>query len=198
MGGKAKALLDIQGRTILDWLVEVLAPRFCELLLVAKEAEPYRAICELPGSGLRLALDVLPDRSSLTGIHAALEHATSSHVFLTAGDTPFLRPQLVDALLEHLRDEDDVVLPVKPDGYFEPLCALYSRRCLPHIAAQLARGDHKIIRFFDKIRVNPLPLEQLLKADPDLCSFRNANTPDELQSLREFAAETRHSQETLP
>jgi molybdopterin-guanine dinucleotide biosynthesis protein A len=198
MGGAAKALLTVQGRPILDWLIDVLAPRFCELLLVAKEAGPYRTLCDRPGSGLRLALDVLPGRSSLTGIHAALEHASCSHVFLTAGDTPLLRPQLVDALLEHLRPEDDVVLPLKPDGYFEPLCALYSRRCLPHIAAQLACGDHKIIRFFDKVHVNPLPLDHLLRADPDLCSFRNANTPDELRSLRALAAEISHSQETLP
>lgn len=199
MGGGTKALLEVGGRPILSWLREVLEPRFTEILLVAKEPEPYQTLCAQSATGtLRLSLDALPGRSSLTGLHAALAAATTEHVFLTACDTPFLRPALVDALLARLRPEDDVVLPQKPDGYFEPLCALYSRRCLPHIETQLARGDHKIIRFFDQVRVNPLPVSALLEADPELLSFKNANTPDELRSLRETAANLRPSQEKTP
>ncbi|MDO9631375.1 MAG: molybdenum cofactor guanylyltransferase, partial [Humidesulfovibrio sp.] len=57
--------------------------------------------------------------------------------------------------------------------------------CLPHIEAQLAREDYKIIRFFDQVRVSPLPVETLLAADPDLMTFRNANTPEELELLRQ-------------
>lgn len=200
MGGAAKALLEVGGRSILAWLLDVLAPRFAEVLLVAKEPEPYRSLCEeLPSSvPVRLALDSLPGRSSLTGIHTALANARTEHVFLTACDTPLLRPALVDALLSHLRPEDDVTLPLKPDGYFEPLCALYSRRCLPHIEAQLARGDHKIVRFFGQVRVNPLPASALLQADPEQLSFRNANCPDELRGLREMALSLHLSQENTP
>lgn len=185
MGGAVKALLEVDGKTILETLLGTLAGRFAELLLVAKEPDPFATL--QPGAPWRLVLDSCPDRSSLTGIHTALANAGTEHVFITAGDTPLLRPQLLDALLGHLRPEDDVVLPLKPDGYFEPLCALYSRRCLPHIEAQLQREDYKIIRFFDKVRVSPLPVETLLKADPDLVSFRNANTPEDLAQLRQKA-----------
>ncbi|MBI5520418.1 MAG: molybdenum cofactor guanylyltransferase [Desulfovibrio sp.] len=206
MGGVAKALLDVDGRSILDWLLAVLVPRFAEVLLVAKEAQPYGDICaagHVPnpvtgGATLRLAQDALPGRSSLTGIHTALANASTEHVFITACDTPFLRPALVEALQARLRPEDDVVLPQKPDGYFEPLCAFYSRRCLPHIEKQLARDDHKIIRFFPKVRVNLLPPEALLAADPALLSFQNANTPDELRSLRQTAASFRRPPQEAP
>lgn len=187
MGGAVKALLDVGGRTILDRLTETLRPHFVEVLLVAKEPEPFLPLAAA-NPPWRLVLDSLPGRSSLTGIHTALQNARTEHVFLTACDTPFLRPQLLLALFDHLRQEDDVVLPIKPDGYFEPLCAFYSRRCLPHIEAQLAHDDHKIIRFFPKVRVAPLPVDALLRADPDLLSFKNANTPDELRALRETAA----------
>lgn len=191
MGGAVKALLEVGGRTILDLLLETLRLRFSEVLLVAKEPEPFRSLGAHKTHPWRLVLDALPGRSSLTGIHTALANASTEHVFLTACDTPLLRPALVDALLAHLRPEDDVVLPLKPDGYFEPLCALYSRRCLPHIEAQLARGDHKIINFFEHIRVHPLPVSLLLETDPEQLSFKNANTPDELRSLRETAATMR-------
>lgn len=199
MNGAPKALLEVDGRTILDWLCGVLGPRFPEILLVAKEPEPYRELCaQNRFADMRLALDALPGRSSLTGIHTALANAGTQHVFITACDTPFLRPALVDALLTRLRPEDDVVLPQKPDGYFEPLCAVYSRRCLPHITDQLARADHKIIRFFDHVRVSALPVATLLQADPDMLSFKNANTPEELRSLRQTAASLRPSQENTP
>ncbi len=206
MGGEPKALLQVGGQSILDWLREVLVPRFAEVLLVAKKPQPYQNLCGADasgpsgagGTGLRLVLDALPDCSSLTGIHTALANVRTEHVFLTACDTPFLQPQLVEALNAHLRPEDDVTLPLKPDGYFEPLCAFYSRRCLPHISAQLARGDHKITRFFDRVRVNPLPVETLLQADPALLSFKNANTPEELRALREIAAKLRPGQENTP
>lgn len=197
MGGAVKALLDVDGRTILDRLVGTLRPVFAEILLVAKEPGPFQALAAATPHW-RLVLDALPGRSSLTGIHTALANARTEHVFLTACDTPFLRTTLLHALLARLRPVDDVVLPLKPDGYFEPLCAFYSRRCLPHIAAQLARGDHKIINFFDKVRVHPLPAADLLKADPGLLSFQNANTPDELRVLRETAARLRLSQEEVP
>jgi len=200
MGGTAKALLEVGGQTILDWLLAVLAPRFEDIMLVAKEPGPYQQFCRPHGAApaLRLALDALPGLSSLTGLHTALANSRTEHVFLTACDTPFLRPALVDALLAHLRPEDDVVLPLKADGYFEPLCALYSRRCLPHIEAQLGRNDHKIIRFFGQVRVNPLPIGILQQVDPEMLSFKNANTPDELRSLRETAASLRPPQENTP
>lgn len=197
MGGAVKALLDVDGRTILDRLTETLRPLFSEILLVAKEPKPFQALYS-PEVSWRLVLDALPGRSSLTGIHAALANARSPHVFLTACDTPLLQPALLIALLRFLNPEDDVVLPIKPDGYFEPLCAIYSKRCLPHIQAQLAKGEHKIIRFFDQVRVQPLPLEQLLEADAELLSFKNANTPEELGKLRETTRSLRQAQQEGP
>ena len=193
MGGATKALLDVGGRTILDILLESLGNGFSEVLLVAKEPEVFQPM--QARAPWRLVLDTCHARSSLTGIHTALANARTEHVFITACDTPLLRPRLLNALLQHLRPEDDVVVPLKPDGYFEPLCAVYSRRCLPHIEAQLEREDYKIIRFFDKVRVSPLPQQILLEADPDLVSFRNANTPEDLELLRQTARSLFKAQE---
>lgn len=195
MGGAMKALLEVGGRTILESLLETLSGRFAEVLLVTKEPGPFAAM--QPSAPWRLVLDADPARSSLTGIRTALANARTPHVFVTACDTPLVRSALLDALLSHLKPEDDVVLPRKPDGYFEPLCALYSRRCLPHIEAQLGQKDYKIIRFFGQVQVSPLPVDALLLADPGLVSFRNANTPEDLALLRQAASALLPSQEAL-
>jgi len=190
LSGAVKPLLEVGGVSILERLCATLAPRFDDLLLVVKELEPYaRAAAQNPP--WRMVCDKLPSRSSLTGLHAAIAAARYEHVFVTAGDSPFLRPELIDALLALLRPEDDVLLPRTPDGYIEPLCAIYSRRCLPRIEARLARGEHKIGDFLSTVHLHPLPLETLLRADPEQISFRNANTPEELRALREIARGTR-------
>ncbi len=187
MGGIQKGLLEVAGRPLLDHALATLSPFFEDIMVVCRDPEPLRAYLSGLSGKVRAVGDSFEARSSLTGIHAALAGARAPHVFVMACDTPLLRPALLSALLAHLRPEDDVVLPRKPDGYFEPLCAVYSTRCLPHIAEQLGRGDCKIIRFFDKVRVHPLPVEELLRADPDLISFQNANTPEDLRKLRETA-----------
>lgn len=187
MGGAVKGLLEVKGKPLVAHLVETLAPLFDEVLLVVKDEAPYAAFLAGQGPQVRIVRDAWQHRSSLTGIHAALSHCSHEHCFVTACDTPLLRPLLLQALLERLELEDDVVLPLKPDGYFEPLCALYSRRCLPYIDDQLSREQFKIIRFFDKVRVRPLPTERLLECDPALVSFKNANTPEDLAELRRSA-----------
>ncbi|MDD3313193.1 molybdenum cofactor guanylyltransferase [Pseudodesulfovibrio sp.] len=174
MGHVKKAFLEIGGRTILDRLLAVYRPIFAEIVIAARDPGDFRE------TGLPVAVDRFEARSSLTGIHAGLSAIRAPHGFFAACDAPFLRPALVRALLAEVRPDDDVVLPLKQDGFREPLCAAYSRRCLPHIEAQLARDDFKIIRFFDHVRVREVPVERLLPADPALLSFLNVNRPEEL------------------
>lgn len=187
MGGVQKGLLDVCGRPILDIAIQSLAGIFQDIVIVCKDPVPLAEHLKTHTGKVRVALDSFDARSSLTGIHAALAATSNTHCFVMACDAGLVRPALMQALLNHMRPGDDVVIPRKPDGYYEPLCAIYSRRCLPHIEAQLLRGDYKIIKFFDNVTVNPLPVEALLAVDPELVSFQNANTPEDLRKLRDTA-----------
>lgn len=182
MGHVAKAFLDIGGVPIIERLLAVYRPIFPQVIIAAREAQPFAHL------GLPVALDRFEARSSLTGIHAGLEAMTTSHGFFAACDAPFLQAGLVRRLLAHVEPDDDVVLPLKEDGYREPLTAVYSGRCLPHIARQLADGNFKIIDFFDRVQVREVPVAELLPGDPDLVSFLNVNRPDDLALARRMAA----------
>lgn len=173
MGNVRKAFLEVGGLRILDRLLRVYEQLFEEIVIAAREAKPFAAY------GLPVVLDRMAARSSLTGIHAGLAAVRAEHAFFAACDVPFLQPGLVRALLDEVRPELDVVTPVKEGGHCEPLCAVYSRRCLPHIQAQLERDDFKIIRFFPQVRVREVPVARLRLHDPELLSFRNLNTPEE-------------------
>ncbi|MFZ0544403.1 MAG: hypothetical protein WAM60_03130, partial [Candidatus Promineifilaceae bacterium] len=69
--------------------------------------------------------------------------------------------------------------------YPEPLHAIYSQRCLEPITANLQSGLLKLTAFFGKVTVNYLDKETIIQYDPDGHSFRNVNTPEELQQAKE-------------
>lgn len=179
MGGENKALLSVGDQCILDRLMAAFEGIFRQVLLVTNSPLSF-----LPWD-VTMVGDLFPIRSSLTGIHAGLFHASSGHVFATACDTPFLKKELISLLLEELEPKWDVVIPATEEG-LQPLCAVYSKRCLRPIERQLAEGNAKIIDFFSQVRVKEVPEERLRQVDPQLLSFFNVNTPEALVRAEEI------------
>ncbi len=179
MDGRNKAFLEVGGKTILDRLIETLQLFFSEILLVTRNPELY---AQRP---LRIVQDIYPARASLTGIHAGLTHAPTAFIFVVPCDTPFLRPELIRMLLAEIEPGVDVVVPMIND-YYEPLCAIYSKRCLAPIETQLDRGDYKISRIFDQVRLKTIPVEKIRAADALMDSFFNVNTPAALKASRDL------------
>ena len=176
MDGRNKAFLEIGGQTILDRLIATLQPIFQQILLVTRHPEQYG---DLP---VRVVEDLYAARSSLTGIHAGLKHTDTDYALMVPCDAPFLQPELIRLLLDEIDPETDAVVP-RIKGYYEPLCAIYARRCLAPIESQLDRGIYKITRFFDRIRLKIVPEEKIGRVDPAMRSFLNVNTPEALASI---------------
>lgn len=177
MDGRNKAFLQVGGHTILNRLLAALQPCFEEILLVTRQPELY---AETP---VRVVTDLYEDRSSLTGIHAALVQSRSEFAFVVPCDTPFLQPAIIKMLLDAVAPEWDVVVPLL-EGYYEPLCAVYSKRTIPMIAAQLDSGNYRIFDFFDQVNVKTLSAEHIKAADPDRLSFLNVNTTAALRACQ--------------
>lgn len=182
MQGRNKAFLEIGGRTILDRLLESLWAVFPEVFLVTRQPEQYA------GYPCKVVEDIFPQRSSLTGIHAGLAGIRTGFGFMVPCDTPFLQTDLIGLMLKEVEPEMDVLVPYC-DGHYQPLCAVYSKRCLRAIEEQLNKGDFKIINFFDRMNVKIVTLEKLKTADPGLLSFLNVNTPAAYDACRELAAD---------
>jgi molybdopterin-guanine dinucleotide biosynthesis protein A len=176
MDGKNKAFLEVDGAPILERLYGTFKTFFQELLLVTNSPREYLSW------DLAIVSDLFPVRCSLTGIHSGLFHARTSFAFVAACDMPFLRAEVIEILLRHAEPKWDVIIPVTGKGY-EPLCAVYSKRCIKPIERQLKRGKGKIADFFPHVRIKEVPEAELLKADPDLVSFFNINRPEDLARL---------------
>jgi len=179
MGGKDKAFLSVGNKTIMDRLYNTLQGLFDEVLLVTNNPLQYISW------DLTIVTDLFPIRSPLTGIHAGLFHASAPHAFITACDTPFLKKKLIMALLEEVEPKWDVVIPVTEEGN-QPLCAIYSKRCIKPIERQLKNEEPKIVKFFPRVNVKEIPEARLRSADPHLVSFLNINTPEDFTACEEI------------
>ena len=176
-GGRNKALIEWNNQPLLNHIRQAFGDLFREIILVTNAPQHFAAW------DMTLVTDLFSERSSLTGIHAGLFYAAYPLAFVTACDTPLLQPGLIRMLLEKAEGDTDVVIPQTENG-LEPLCAVYSQRCLHPISHRLRKGDFRIRSFFKKARVRHVPEAQLRRCDPDLRSFYNINTPDDLEQVR--------------
>ena len=121
-----------------------------------------------------------------SGLHSGLYYASNFHSFFTACDTPFLEEKLIQSLIRQIEPGLDALVPETSEG-FEPLFAVYSKNCLNPIESQILRNDLKVTGFFPKVRTKIFRENKLREADPDLHSFFNINTPEDLAVAEKLA-----------
>jgi molybdopterin-guanine dinucleotide biosynthesis protein A len=173
--GKNKALQELGGKRFVERAVESLRP-FCDpVMVVGNDLEPYLDL------GTSLVRDFIPERGPLGGIYTALLFSGHEWVLVKATDMPFLVPELAKMLLR-AREGFDAVVPML-GGYYEPLLALYNRRCLPPIVRRLEKDERQVVKFYRKIKLRVIAEEEWRKIDPDGLSFRNVNTPQDLAQI---------------
>lgn len=188
-GGESKRLNNVEksnllvgNRRIIAWMMSVYEKLFSEIILVSNHPTTY-----LEWDAI-VVKDIYTKRSSLTGIHSGLFYTKTDHAFIAACDTPFLKKDLVKVIVQHIDSSTDVVIP-RTDVGIEPLCAVYSRRCLQTVQGALEQNNLKIRNVFNKLKVKEVPETVLRKIDPGLASFFNINTPDDLEQANRMIDE---------
>lgn len=171
--GRNKAFIQIGGQRIIDRLLSVYTRLFEEIVLVTNDPLAYLDVDAL------IVSDHYAKRSSLNGLHAGLFAASNEFAFFTACDTPFVDGRLVAYLIDQIDNRSDLIIPSTQYGY-EPMFAVYRKTCLPAITTQLEQDLLKIRGIFRKVRVKAVAEDQLRAIDPELHSFFNVNTPEDL------------------
>ncbi len=175
--GTDKALLRLEGKSLVVRQVELLHAAFDSVLVVTNSDATRQAL-----AGVRTVSDLLADQGPIGGLHAALKAATTEWTFVVGCDMPFVSLDLARHLYE-LREGYDLVAPLSEE-LIETMHTLYSERCVEAIERQIARGQRKLIRFFDDLRVLRVPVGVSRRFDENLRMFMNVNTPDEYEALK--------------
>lgn len=177
LGGRDKSQEYLGSRRLLDLVVDRLRPVTSKIFLIVNPGKKV----SLP-KGVELVEDIYPETGSLGGLYTALSVSPTFHTLVVACDMPFLNEDLLRYLIS-LAPGYDVVMP-RFNEYLEPLHAVYSRRCLPYLEELIKQNDLKIMDFFPRVRVRYVERNEIEQFDPDLLSFFNINTPEELERAR--------------
>ena len=178
--GRDKAFLEVNGRPLIERIVDRLAQLSDEVIIVAKDVDAYEPLEAL------VVADVYPGTAALGGIFSGLKAAGNRHALVVACDMPFLSLSLL-RYMRGLAAANDVVIP-RLGKLTEALHAIYSQDCLPFIERQLQAVDLKISNLFDHVRVRYVDQKEIDLFDPDHLSFFNINTETDLRRAREMLA----------
>lgn len=182
--GQSKALQAIQGKSLIQWVIDRLAVLSTEIIIVTAHGE------EIPCSspvGIKTVADIYPHRGPLVGIYSGLAASSCSRAIIVGCDTPFLSVRLLE-YMSQVSSAFDVVVP-RIEDKVEPLCAIYSRNCLLAIEALLEQNELRISRLFNMVTARYIEEHEINAFDPEHLSFFNANSQADLDTARKLAAD---------
>ncbi|MDD3247589.1 MAG: molybdenum cofactor guanylyltransferase [Methanosarcina sp.] len=193
MGIVEKALLEFEGKTILERLLENLFRVVDEVILSIRDIHQKEKLLpvleKFPAREIRFCFDSIEDAGPLEGIRAGLLESRSEYSFVCAGDMPFVNIRVVDLLFEKAEGHD-VALPRWEERMFEPLHAVYSRKLIPEIEKAFERGKHSVLTpVFEMPDVVFVEVAEIRELDPELRTFVNINTVEDLKSMIGSAVE---------
>jgi molybdopterin-guanine dinucleotide biosynthesis protein A len=134
--GENKALVLIEGETVIERILNRIPAQARHEIIVSNRQEEF--------SNLNHTVigDIRPGYGPISGIHSGLHHSPYFYNFFLACDMPLLNPDLLSLLAERIGDSDMVAF--KNDHCFEPLCAVYSKNCLPAIEKKIDCGSYSL------------------------------------------------------
>ena len=184
--GEDKNRLILGDRTLLAHVIDRVA-MVCEpVVVIARSSEEY------PGCGAAVLADRWPGGGPLGGLITGLETVqapragAASCAVVVAGDLPFVEPAVLSGLLT-LRAGWDAVVP-EVSGVPQPHCAVYAKGAASVASAVFDAGGRSLRELLDApgLRVLYVKDARLREWDPDLQSFLNINTPEDLDLAREM------------
>ena len=143
--GQNKAFINIAGKPIVKNTYLILKSLFKQIIIVTNQPEKYANF------DADIVSDIFSVKSSLTGIHSGLFYAKFPFVFVTGCDMPFLKKELIQALVHQIKPHLDIIIPETKKG-FEPLCALYSKKMLSAIEGKIKAKKFHIKGILNKAK----------------------------------------------
>lgn len=180
--GINKALLPLPGNhavTFIEHLASILVACCVETLIVARDLD------HTPGYAIphvRVTFDRTPGIGPLMGLYSGLSAITTARALVIAVDLPFVQPTLLSFLLSEPLTADTLLVPLVHDVP-QVMLALYPRTLVPIVKEQLERGRRDLRCLLEVAPVQFVEEARLREVDPQLRSFVNINTPEELQNI---------------
>jgi molybdopterin-guanine dinucleotide biosynthesis protein A len=166
--GQNKALLRFGGHTIIETIVRAIPASREQIKIVANSPDEYTFL------QLAVVQDIYPRLGPISGIHAGLRDSSHLFNFFLGCDLPLISQEVILTVVENHAAQD--ILGVETQTGLEPLCTVYSKRCLPIIEEMIKKREYSLQRLFELV---PSQFIQI----PDPAPLFNLNTRDDWNKL---------------
>lgn len=176
--GREKGLVNLNGDPMISYVVNSMIDLVDEIVIsVARgRSELYEEYSEI---GFEIVEDREPGLGPLEGLSCAMKAARGDYVLIGPCDTPFLRTDICKLILVKSVGRDGAVPVVR--GMYEPLHGAYRRTStIKAFDEALGKGRRKPVDAFDGLDIARVEESELRTVDPELESFWNLNSPQEL------------------
>lgn len=180
--GRDKGLVVLAGKPLILHVIDRVSKVADEVLVVVSSEEQKNKFETILEEKANLVIDKDDSQSPLVGAITGFESANAEYSLLLPCDTPLVSTQIVQFLLDMCTNRS-AAIPRWPSGYIEPLQAVYrTESALTAAKTALKQGKMNMRSMIDNLRgvryVSTMVLEQL---EPDLLTFFNVNTPQDLK-----------------
>lgn len=173
MGGQDKGLVEYQGRPLVMWTLDRLAPQVSGVLISANRNQAIYSTLGYP-----VVTDYLPDYPGpLAGLHACLLACSTPLLACVPCDTPHFPMGLVSQLVKTMELQQVPASWAITNKGEHPVFLVCKRELATQLANYLNQGGRRVREWLKQAGAVPtmFPFEN---------EFANFNTTDELKELR--------------
>ena len=180
--GQDKGLLILAKKPLIRHVLNAIKDIIDETIIVVSSEAQAENYAKVVDSNVRILVDVDDAQSPLIGASTGFRETQGEYSLLLPCDTPLVSREILLFLFE-LSTNRNAVIPRWPNGYLEPLQAVYrTKPALEAAKNALSHGKMDIRSMVNKLAgvryVSTLVLQQL---DPKLKTFFNVNTSPDLK-----------------
>jgi molybdopterin-guanine dinucleotide biosynthesis protein A len=178
--GQDKALLSLEGRTLIESLVKHMKELSDDVLVITGPEMRYRDLLDVP-----IFADEIIDHGPMGGLYTGLKHARYAYSLVSACDMPLLDTAVVSLLASEIDEMAWAIVP-EVEGYRVPTLAIYHKKCFSIIERLLSDRCASLQELVNSVPAKIISEDRLRQADPILRSFTNVNTLEEWSKLAEL------------
>ena len=172
--GADKVLFPFKGKPLIQTVIKTVKNITEKIIIITNSPD------KLDFLNYQKFKDIIPGAGSLGGLYTGLYYSKQDLNIILPCDMPNISTECIQFLLNN-SNGNDITVPYHRN-MLEPLCAIYSKKCLPYIKEQIETGDYQVFQFYDKVKTRQLVFSNKLPFFHENL-FSNINTKGDLENI---------------
>jgi len=183
--GCDKGLLELAGKPLVLHVFDRIKNQVDEVIVIVGSAEQKRLYSKIFPSEIKIYIDAEKENCPLIGALTGYANANGTYSLLLPCDTPFISKDVVELLFEASFNVD-ATIPRWPNGYIEPLQAVYHTGSALSAAKKAVMNGKRRMRSMISLLhgVRYISTIVLREINSDLLTFFNVNTLIDLKRAK--------------